>query len=147
MWPEKVSSTVCPKGMNETMGIGISLYQVMGLILLVGMMAGIAVTLLVQALWAKVFDKHADFEVAAVEDREQEGGGVPEQVPGAPEQVPEPEPERTGDQGWDRVYVTPFGKRWHKKRQCQGLLSARRVEPITQPRAEQGGYSACRYCG
>ena len=83
-------------------------------------------------------------EGEAAEDREQEGeepGGVPEEVP-----VQEPEPERTGEDR-TRVYVTHWGKRWHRIRQCQGLLSARRVDPTTRTAAERGGYSACRYCG
>ena len=161
MWPAKVSSTVCPQGTDETMGI--SIYQVMVFTLFVGVMAGIVGTLLLQALWAKVFGKQTDLEGAAVEDREQEGGGVrlsrrsgglspSEQVPGAPEQVPEePEPERTGEgeaRGFRQmVYVTPFGKKWHTRERCQGLLSARRVGPTTRVAAERGGYGPCRYCG
>ena len=137
MWPEKVSDIVCPRGTDEIMGI--SLFQVMVFTLVVGVMAGIVGTLLVQFLWAKVFGEQTEPEAEAAG-----GASPPEEDPG-----PEPEPERTGNArpGWARVYVTPFGKKWHTRQQCQGLLSARRVEPVTRHRAEQGGYGPCRYCG
>ena len=48
MWPAKVSSTVCPQGTDETMGI--SIYQVMVFTLFVGVMAEIFGALLLQAL-------------------------------------------------------------------------------------------------
>ena len=113
---------------------------------LAGMMMGIFGMLAVQFLWdkvSKVFIEVAEPEVAAqiaITDVEEK-----EDLTETPE---EPEPERTRDArpGWDRVYVTPFGKKWHRRVLCQGLVSARRVEPITRQRAQDGGYVHCRYC-
>ena len=142
MWPEKVSNTVCPRGTDEIMGI--SLFQLMVFTFVMGVVAGIVGTLLFQFLWAKIFGEQSEPEADAAEGGEQGAHSPPEQVP------EEPEPERTGDAtpgASPRVYVTPFGKKWHTRQQCQGLLSARRVEPTTRHRAEQGGYGPCRYCG
>ena len=140
MWPEKISDQMCGWSANEM--VGISLAQMIFYALFAGMLAGILGTLAVQFLWNKVTK---DFDVA-----EPEIAIADEEEKKEPQEFPEePEPERTGDArpGWKRVYVTPFGKKWHTRAMCQGLVSARRVEPITRQRAEQGGYVPCSYCG
>ena len=77
----------------------------------------------------------------------------------APEAVPEPEgcvaSPQFDEQLWHtqsngprtKVFVTAWGKRFHRARQCQGLLSARRVMATTKEAAQRDGKTPCLYCG